>query len=554
MAVTILEEPVDVALAYNPVRFKVQAENIYEIGGDGGNPSKYILGPDNTTDAGDLYFDDTLTINLLGTSINFIFTNSTTAGEGLLPTNFSKIGGETYASALVRFLQTNHIIFRDYIVSVRSSTSVFLTARNKGSKYDPEKEAENYTFGSNLFQVNQHNAGKSASFASNRYIRGDLYVEDLYGGDFNFYSSIEQQIIDTNKIYFDFSSRMRAYFGGDSEKNQISFDGIKKLTKINKRYYIVFTEYNLGNYETTNEFKQSNMLRFIKAGIKQDEWRIFPDIVDVYLKDEEKIMSWRPKRREISPGQTDLLYFICWKSAATQVTGRIKFYYSDGTFETVSETNVSTLNNFETFMWNVGHNRITDMAAIPEGESIMGYECWWADNAAVRLCESVFFTIKPSTYFDRHFFYESSWGTFETFKTQSTNSYGVEVNKEEVLVRVTADDDYNKGDIKDIVQEFVEVFGGSTGNISQSEAAAMADFIISENKFLLRGDRLVNITVPTTSITPYEDDGFPYGFKFKYKRATTQSKYSDLIGVGSGSVGGGLIGNDGGISGALTPG
>lgn len=529
MAVKILENPPAVAFAGNPVKFKVQAAT-YLLA----SAAKAVvdIGFDDAFNLADLTDGDTIDLVVDGQQFVFTFAGGSSISLGELPRSVLP-GDDNYATSLIGAFNANYYISRNYDLTVKSDNDfcVVFTAKNNGAEYTigtVSSFADTVTLISSVVTV-----GAIAAYEPNRFVRADIFIEEVYDTDtYTLFASLKQQIIDTDVLTFDLSNRLERYFDDKSEKLNIAFDGVVRMDEINKRYKVEFSEFNAGQYKYISETTTSSVYRVHKGGVKTDEYRLFPDLVADYIEPKLKPLSWRPSRRSITTGSTDHLYFLKHSTFNSALKCVVKLWYSDGSNNNFTDSTLTALNDFESFAWNVGYSRILAQATVPSGETLVQYACYWKAHNDVDLCEPTYFRVVDSNHLDRHFYYENSFGCFELLRTNSVHSYGVAANKGENQVTLADNADYNEGGVKDYTFDFIEKYKGSTGNMQQQEALVVVDFLLSNLRFLKRGSRLMNIVVETNSAEPYEDDGFPYGFSFTYKRADKQRYFSNLIEVG----------------------
>lgn len=526
MAVTIISSPPAVSFVGNPMVFKVQAETylngaaanaVTEVGlASGSLPADIIVG-------------DSLQLYVNGATITFLFASITDAQPYTLPiAKFDE--DESYADSLVNSFQSNYQLNRYFTItkSAIETDAVVFTAKQPGAEFNIQATAQFFN-GLELYQ-DLTTVGASALYVKDRYLRADIYIEETYNSNsYIFFAEITQQIIDSNILHFDLSSRMKSYFKDKSEFNRIGYDGIIRLDNINKRYKVEFTEFDKGLYKFVQDTTTSAVLRAHKGGVKNDEYRIFPDLVEDYLKPKYKPLSWKPDRRTISKGSVEHLYYLKHFNFNNTLKCVVKLWYSDGTSNSFTDATLTALNAFESFSWNVSYARIAAKATIPANESIVQYACYWKAPNDADISEPTYFRVINSNDLDRYFYYENSFGCFELLRTNSKHTYGIDSVKGESSITLAPTAPYYQGSIEDYTFQYEEKYQGSTGNLSKQDAIVAIDFLLSTKRFLKRGSRLINIVIETSSVTTFKDASFPHGFKFNYKRAEVQHYFSNLI-------------------------
>lgn len=539
MGLTIDESPAVVSLASNPVKFKVTSDDYLDQAA-----AKY-RGHFNISGAQE---GDTISLTFNGQTYVFEFQDDFTPVPYKLPMDYT-VGYADHASGMLAYFETNYFLSRNFTISKVGTDGIQFTALEDGAEWEIEFSAE-LASGSITPTVSVSGA---AAVIKNKFIRADVFIEETYDSDiYTPIHSIENPFIDSGSVWFDLSESFEPYFRNKTELANINVADRTRLDNINKRYKVIFTEYLTGQYNVTADSVESAVLRIHKGGLKKDEFLLFNDLVTDYLLAKKKLLTWKPQERTIASGQYDHLYFLNFHTTGSIVKAKIKFYYTDNTNSTLTDETFTRVHDYETYCWNVSFDRVLALATIPEGFALRGYECFFAKNNDEVLTESTYFKVVESNYLDRFFFYENSYGVFETLRTDTQHSFEIEIEQKEYLKSLPGDAAHNEGEIVMDVEGYEEKFKGSTGAKSKRDILSLIDFLIAKHKFLKRGNRLIRVHTTTNRIPALKDDDFPYGFKFSYKKAYKNDAYSHLIGFDF--DGGSLIDSeDEGATGALSP-
>lgn len=531
MALTITQQPPELALAGNPMKFSVQSDAYID---DHGSPSIYSVLTDKTWDNGTINFE----FDYGRFFVNFGTTDAQTLWDSpitewnTLPGS-TNLSGKTWMETIRDFLQRIPWIDKYWVISlngVADSGRIIFTSRENLPR--TVEAGGLVAIGMPKMQMDiPGNQIQGVADTINPFLSLNvkIYVEESYfANDFGLLKEIQLRYLSGDTLDVDISPYLSAYLRKKSLKNHIlspnPTTGPEVVHETNKRYFVKFTETSETDLNH-NETISCSIKKAMKGGVKKSEYLVLGDIASLFSV--KPLLHWfNPTGGAVSPSSAKKMYFINPSPETKSIVMEYNVVYEDGSAITVS-LGGHQITGHSIFSWKIVHpdspNNYTfdtnNVASIELGIRI--------DTLGLDIPYNIKFNCEPDQPNQRCIFYENSFGVFESLTVTARAAYGAENEKEEVdmpLDSVTGDYEtiaFNKG--------FTEVYEASTGPLSARQSIALIDMLNSDNVYLKTGDDLLRINIKEGKTSIYTDDGFPYGFPLTFSFAEKNQYYSNIF-------------------------
>lgn len=518
MALTITSSPAIVALTGNPVRFTIHTNNNIATPG---TCSALVITFFDTGAAGDSF-----TLKWADKSLTFVC-SPTPDDSGLQIVDLSVIANlNDWVDAATVDLRANYLTDKYYSIGCEGS-QLTLTAKNKGSIYDLEFEAE-WTNG-----VNPPTAILTAGVdeVARTFYKLGLQLQLGFGEDWEFVGEDILPVDPDGNATFDLHRLFADRVYSEFQWPESSVDIMVLRAHQCMQYYIRYFE-QYGDSIFQGKLTASDTFNILAAGISHLQEAIYnrqslttPTSFWTKLQYNQYFLTWQPKEKLIDRWQTEKLYYLVRESIAS-LNLKIEINYNDDTAKsTITKKTIANPVEFGVYEIICGLNRL-QLAGYDTG-IIDFYRVWIEDGSANRISEIRTFTIDYSNHEEvRQFLFLNSLGGYDTLRVTGDVEDSIELERSTISKVLGADFTELDHQVAAGSVSEVKTYKANTGWLTREQVAWIRDFFLSKQVYQIVVGKLVPVLVTTTQATQRRDREDLFSIDFKYRRAFSSEFYS----------------------------
>ena len=517
--ITFNKYPAKVALANNPIIWKLLTDNLYVNAG--------ALHQSNLILSAAVAVDQAISLKFANMVLTFTCKASPdNSGLQFRP----KVTSETmtdYTTYLASVFNSNYYILTNYMVfNWFSGTDYILimVSKVKGTLYAITSTANTTPFvlhqqtsGTDVV-VNSYFSMLMQVLAYDNANFPQLIYEDLYPVDSNLMALADMQEA-FNTTYSDMSS----LFEVDFKLFPTITDFVIKR-KLLCRYILRAAEFYGDNptykklVTSTDCYALNGQLPIWKDVELLNEGSTWWD----KLKYSKMFLNYCPDYKITDNSVQEFLYYIVFATETNASYNlKCKATFDDNTTQT-STLKTFTVNQYEAYELNVGLNLIKQSFS----KTIVEYDIWIENNAALLISETRHFQVDEYEYAQKRiYFFRNSLGVMETIRFTGISSTS---NKYD---RITADivtpiEFYTKfRSKKQVSVKNSDLVKSNSGWISKETVDYLQELLLSNEVYELEGTALMPIVITSTDFFRSKDDTKLYNVLIDYERGNAGSSY-----------------------------
>ena len=514
MSITVESTPPIVALAGNPILFKLSTDNQIE---NAGQLAILVLTFSATAD-----IDDTFTLAWGSISITFTCKQFPDDSGKQFQDDEVEANLNDWVALLVTYLQANYYLNKDFDIS---SVAAVLTITSKEKLVDKTLV---FTNGGTPCTETSNQAGIDLEY----WPFFKLGVQTLIKDDSNFNKIAEdkQPVDDNAEAYFDIHKPLKPELSEEFKFPEAS-DTITILRDLICREYKIKYFERFGTIPENKKVSASSSFYVLNGGISFLQEAIYNRLESNFwakLSYNQYFLSWQPLIKTIDKWQIEKLYFLV-QGSHTSLKLKIKIYYNDETATTtVTKDTISSPVQYKVYEICLTNNIL--QVAGWDSETIEKIEVWFDDQADQRVSEIRTY-IYDYSYREnaRYFMFLNSLGGRDTIRTtgQAIN----ELEYDRVAINKVLNFDFTEKDrqISQLKPTERKTFKVNTGWKTEDDIEWLRDLLLSTDVHQIIAGKLVPINITSKKVFQKRDNDKLFFLELEYKRAFTDKYYTKEI-------------------------
>lgn len=240
----------------------------------------------------------------------------------------------------------------------------------------------------------------------------------------------------------------------------------------------------------------------------------------------DRFLKQGPRRVYTQPAQPQYLYFFNTRSTHANAELKIRLYFTDDSFATISLKKFEML-TLRKYAFNVTFDSFYSASAYP-GKTVSHYEVYLVNGSQHQISEvrGYYIDRRPKKYY-RYFLSWSSFGSLD-----SRLCYGEGSTELQITQRLAESINWQNQDIR-LGQAYAfnlssqSRFAVSTGFMSKAEMVLWRDFYLSVFKYRLVNGRLLPILLLSDTIAEIQDGSMLHAQAFEYRYLYEEHAYTE---------------------------
>jgi len=534
MAISLITYPPYLALAKNPVVFKLLTNNAIETAGVKANLS--------------LIFNDDPYLLVDGDSFDLVWgSNIITITVKTTPDSSGNqikaiVQGQTLTQWVLQthnYLNSNYYISRDFTIASVLNSMIF-AARETGDEYTLTLDNEPPT------KINSQDAVTGVTEVYREFF--SMLCQTFVKDGTEMLKKFEDALsVDSSyNAFVDIAEILKAELYSEFEWPEASATSWKKREHLLLPYFIRYCE-QFGNPLTPQKIATTQYFWAFNGGIpfwKQvDYYSAGTSFWDRMLY-EMNFLTWQPRTKKIDIYQPETLYWVAWKNTLNNTTCRLKItahtYDETGLITTTIYSGDQAVSYMDVFELQVGYarlNELYDIDAYFHDQGVDGVTGQYYEVEVViksgglviseKFTYEVDLTEYPNT---RYFRFLNSVGGYDTVRTTGIGEFELAPERAFITSPYPKEFDAAFKQKKNIFISGTQKMKVNTGWKNKEEIDWLQDFMLSEEVYEIIDGKLYPIVITSTSGPKYVDEQSPaYFMEFEYERSTHDTTYATGI-------------------------
>lgn len=480
MSISVISSPDNIALAGNPIGYKLNSDNMFSVAG-----SQELV---SLTIAAGLTPIENQTFSIAWTGQAAIVFTAKDSPDDLgfqIPTNpGATLTDEEYADELVKYFAQNYILFQAF--DIYKFTFAGLWGVNiKFKKNQAISAAVVETLSNITYAIT---AGVTA-VSNDLSIVVKLMVEnENSAGDFNKIAECEYRPDENGDIDFDLSEMIRNELTLALPGYGVLDPSIAATLGWCRLFYIKTAEKLAQVY---SGLVNTSQRRAIMGGLEWDKF-IDYDVDDIHKRGAAsyKYATWQPKEKTIAPTGKDYLYvfnYLVIGAGAMDVRLRADIIYKDGT----SLLNEPIMANFTSYQYDLilipsGRGQLTLPEPSPLLNPIVSYKLrLWHNDTNLALSEDFKYII-DRTYYENNntFLFKNSVGVYETLWCHGYEEIAAEIRRSTAQKHVPTNYSAEDAENYQYDHNYQKIYSANTGTKSRLYIEHLLDLLMSDDVWI----------------------------------------------------------------------
>lgn len=307
--------------------------------------------------------------------------------------------------------------------------------------------------------------------------------------------------------------------------NPYLITAIEKITDNQVRAQF-WTAEAYGDPQVTQSLTLSETFTVLRGGLPK---QLNIDFFNTYLPSSKAFLNWHPGKKRVDISQPELLHFYCYDAAITDLTQKVKVYFSDQTDQTVTKSSLSGITEGSIYRIPAGYSQL-DLASIDGTKQIVRYETWLEDQDDSIVSEVKTYAVEQITKpFTRYWMFTNSLGMWEIMRAEGKSVGGMSIDRERSTHYLQQGYDRTLGEIRNRVigsEEAIEVSTGFFG--SKEESLWAKEFLLSQKVLQLTTTERIPYNILTNDYRPYQDHDYKWYLRFEAQLAYNNLNHASL--------------------------
>jgi len=513
MSITVESTPPIVALAGNPILFKLSSDNQVEIAGQ---LAILVLTFSATAEP-----DDTFTLAWGSISITFTCKQFPDDSGKQFQDDEVVSSLNDWVALLVTYLQANYYLNKDFDIT---SAAAVLTITSK------EKLADKtlvFTNGTPCTETSNQ-AGIDLEYWPVFRLGVQTLIKD--GSNFNKVAEDLQPVDENSEAYFDIHKPLKPELSMDFKFPEASDTIIIARDLICREYKINYFEH-YGTIPENKKVSASSSFYVLNGGISFLQEAIYNRQESnfwVKLSYNQYFLSWQPLIKTIDKWQVEKLYFLV-QGSHTTLKLKIKIYYNDETpTSTITKDTIGSPVQYKVYEICITNNilQVTGW----DSEIIEKIEVWFDDEGDQRVSEIRTYIYDYSYQENaRYFMFLNSLGGRDTIRTTGQGINELEYDRSEINKVLSFDFTEKDRQISQLKPTERKTFKVNTGWKTEDDIEWLRDLLLSIDIHQIIAGKLVPINIISKKVFQKKDNDKLFFLEFEYKRAFTDNYYTKEI-------------------------
>lgn len=229
----------------------------------------------------------------------------------------------------------------------------------------------------------------------------------------------------------------------------------------------------------------------------------------------------------VQTDQPEWLYWINLTGADVNIRLRIEISFSDGSASFVYYRFAFAADANKKYCAPVGYLALDIRANTPAGKFCTSYAVRVCSAAGDYLSATYTYVIDQYREWPRYFVYLNSLGGYQTLYTWGKAQSNVDRVKQDIAKQVTYTQAAQSGRNQEVNTRLQNSVLVNTGYTTDREIAQLQDFLISEERYLVSGDRLIPIGLKTDKMLITQDGDNLHAASFEFYPLSDEWVYTD---------------------------
>lgn len=480
----------------------------------------------------------TLTLEWGGNSVTFLVQATGTAASGY---NLVQDIATTTLAQYVEQLATDYfsaqfLLEKDFIIEYVASNTIRFTAKNAESVLTTST-----TIPGGEATISNTTTPIQTGYLNDYNVIMDVEVEETYGsGNFTRIGTLHGAPTLYNDggtlkgdVKIDVQEVLDGFLQERTDPPTLGTTTPVIADNTNLQWRVIYAEqYTILGEVTTVRRIQSDDKRVLKGGLKYLDVPAVGDLETNHFGAALKPWNtWQPDGKQVTADEPHFLYWL----TDYDLTGLERFrlsatvYYTDGSTQSTTLQDVTTQEQYETFIYVASFNE-QGLDAL-SAQTPYKYEISLQENPGSSVVAKTFtFYLVDNTRQDRFFLFENSAQGWDTLRCNGDVEALVNVSKTESAVPLQAGYAATDATVKVKSQGYGDTFEVFSGFKPKAEITYLRDFLNSENVFEIIDGALVPVVVEVGRTFKLEHDitgEYGYGLQFTYRHAFINKGYSN---------------------------
>lgn len=511
MSITVESNPPKVALAGNPILFKLSSNNRVETAGQ---LAILVLTFSATADV-----DDTFTLAWGSISITFTCKAAPDDSGKQFQDDTVEANLTDWVALLVTYLQANYYLNK-YFEITPAAAVLTITSKEKLAN-------KTLTFS----KVGTPCTETSNQSGIDLEYRPDfkLGVQTLISEDSDYRQVSEdlQPLDENDEVYFDVHKPLKPELSEDFKFPEASDTIIIARDLICREYKIKYFE-RYGSTPENKKVASSGTFYVLNGGISFLQEAIYNRLESNFwakLSYNQYFLTWQPLIKTIDKWQVEKLYFLV-QGSHSSLKLKIKIYYNDETStSTVTKTTISSPVQYQVYEICLTNN-ILQLSGWDQ-ENIEKIEVWFDDQADQRVSEIRTFIYDYNYYENaRYFMFLNSLGGRDTIRTTGQGINNLEYDRAEINKVLNFDFTEKDRQISQLKPTERKTYKVNTGWKTEDDIEWLRDLLLSTDVHQIIAGKLVPINITSKKVFQKKDNDKLFFLELEYKRAFSDNYYT----------------------------
>ncbi|MFZ4411997.1 MAG: hypothetical protein ACOYOV_02855 [Bacteroidales bacterium] len=500
--ITVTKQPKEIDFCGNDLLFMVKSSNAYASNGSFAELA--------------VVFNAAVAI---GNEFCFSFANKTIKFTVVNSDDFSGtvlIAGNSVASIAAMFLK--NYLFQKYYTIVCQSNKIVFMPKNAGAYYS-------LSFGSNNPNVSvlYNTAGTDKILQPSYKTLCEIYLErERVNNVFDLVATSLLTVDASGNSNIMPGKLLSKYFNPVLPSYNQNY--ISETISLAKKYYLKFAEMYNGSVKSVFT---SDTLFAINGKIDNSIFSNAFDFLTYVAADKNYLLDPSINKIETWFDAQQYLYFVA-PAPSTTISLKAKLYFSDGTNSIVTKAALNNAVKANVYILPAGYTQLSLSTVNPQKE-VYKYEIYLENTSGI-IGKAIAFYLIPKPLFARQFLFRNKLGAMETVLCEK-QVHKLDIKRNGFI----ADNNYSTE-----IEELNDNYECITGNKTLAETEHLAEFITSDNAYVLLNGSFREVSLEEGNYTLSDDNEDLFNFKFKYRiKNIYQSNVAApvIIGGDNGTVG-----------------